>query len=192
MIKPGKTIVYIGPGWCIPGHQNGPKLQENFKYICIETPNNNLWNSVGQGFYDRFPIPLKNRVQLIRARGENTGLEDNSVDEVHLYNILGDVRIKNREKIFIEAIRITKLAGNIYVGEILTPYPIESLIKTGNEYGLTSKILINGTTSGIKEEDKETFYSLIGDYYRPSEGDLENTISSESFLIKFLKPKRQR
>ena len=36
MIEKGKTIVYIGTGWCIPGNKKGKELKKDFRYICIE------------------------------------------------------------------------------------------------------------------------------------------------------------
>lgn len=183
-----KKIVYFGPGWCIPGHKNGPAIKDTSEYICIETPKNNLWSSIGQSFYDRLPEDIKKKVRLLRVSGKKTGLDYGFADETHLYNILGDRDIIDSLQILYEAIRITRTGGYLFVGEILSPYPISSLIKIAGTRGLSPNILINGSETDITEEDKETIYTLIGEYYRATDNSPHNNpINKNSYLVRFKK-----
>lgn len=182
-----KTAVYLGSGLCIPGHKNGPKMNEFTRYICIDTPKTNFWSAVGQSVYDRLPGSVKKRVQLRRLCAKDTGIKEGSIDEVHLHNVLGDRNILEGEKIFLEALRITLGGGHIYVGEILSPYPLDLLLEMGRKRGLDAEIMINGGVSNIGEEEKETFYKIIGEYYRPSDQDGSDMIHQDSYLVKLIK-----
>jgi hypothetical protein len=187
MGKVEKTAVYLGSGLCIPGHKNGPALKEFTRYICIDTPKTNFWSATGQSVYDRLPGSVKKRVQLLRVSAKDTGIKEGSIDEVHLHNILGDRNILEGEKIFFEALRITRGGGLIYVGEILSPYPLDLLLEMGRKSGLDVETMINGGVSYIGVEEKETFYRIIGEYYRVSDQDKHETIHHDSYLVTFKK-----
>ena len=162
-------------------------MNEFTRYICIDTARTNFWSAVGQSIYDRLPGSVKQRVQLRRVCAKDTGISEGSIDEVHLHNVLGDRNIMEGEKIFFEALRITRGGGFIYVGEILSPYPLDLLLELGRKRGLDVETMINGGVSNIGEEEKETFYRIIGEYYRLSDQDKRETIHHDSYLVKFTK-----
>jgi hypothetical protein len=156
-------VVHIGCLNMLPGSPQGPAVSENTKYTCFEHPD--LLNEIDKRHideeYKKIPEELRARVSVEFRNAENTGLLSDSIDEVHMYNVLGYGSTKNKEEIINEAHRILKPLKQLYVGETIPPpYPFEDLLIMCRR-----KFSVNVLSPDLKqhgsEDEIKRFYELI-------------------------------
>ncbi|MCF7871982.1 hypothetical protein K9L97_03015 [Candidatus Woesearchaeota archaeon] len=124
-----KKILYVGCGFSIPGHHQGPKFNENNRYFCADIKS---WQSqTGRCYYKNLPLEIKKHSHLIWSDGKKLSIKSNSMNEVHAHNVLGDPNISSKRKyLFLdEMLRVLNNTGTIFIGETVTPqvYPLNIL-----------------------------------------------------------------
>jgi len=174
-----KEVVHIGCFSHMPGNNSGPKIEPGTHYTCFELIDH--FKEFIDKTYDELPQLAKDQVTLIFSHpsnnyrnGRSTGLESDSIDEVHMYNVLGDPKIENLDDFFVESRRILKLGKSFYIGETNTPYSFENLILRVRKHQFALKVLVPHINEYVSGEEMKRFHEIF----------LENT-SSEKYSKNF-------
>jgi len=154
-----QKVVYIGCFNQIPGARNGPKLKEDTQYICYELIDR--FRDYIEMEYDTIPEIQKKQVELKFSNARHTRLKDETIDEVHMYNILGDPNINDIDEFLIESRRILKSEKSLYVGETNTPYAIENLINMTRKNKFSIHIIV--PQPQITEKELARFYEIMAE-----------------------------
>lgn len=88
----------------------------NARFVGIDIREENLARAKAE-------TPQHNRISFLRARAEALPLEDGSVQEMILKNVLGDpdIAVETKHAALIEAARVVKKGGTLRVVETFTP-----------------------------------------------------------------------
>lgn len=188
-----RTVVYVGPNLLIPGDRSGPPLQPDTRYICFEKPNylegpgltdldrdaiNNLANpfarpaatyihkgdAPAKQVHESLPEEIRRLVDLRFVSARATGLEPDSVDEVHIYNVLSDSSVGLPIHFFLEAFRILRKGGSLYTGETLSPenFPLREALRMPGVEPDNSTVLFGPLEGTITPDEMELVERLTG------------------------------
>lgn len=148
-----KTVVHLGSGYSIPGHREGPVLQPHTNYFCVD-PCQDWFGATGKCYYKALPDKIKKHVKLIFRDGRNTPFSSESIDEVHMYNVLSYREVKDKQGLLDEAMRILKDSGSFFVGELITPeeHPLSVLRNRMSDYD-QELLFLNGSPSPLSVDE---------------------------------------
>jgi ubiquinone/menaquinone biosynthesis C-methylase UbiE len=154
-----KKVVHIGCFLDIPGGKSGPKVEPGVEYLCFEI-GDRFKEAIVQE-YEQISPTYKEQVKLIFQSARNTNLPESSIDEIHMYNVLGDPKVTKSEELLTEANRILKPQKAIYIGETITPYAIEDLIIMSRKTNFSMELIVPHPTEHLTEQEIKRFHEII-------------------------------
>ncbi len=122
-----KKIAYFGVGDKIPGTRRGPKLRKNCVYHCVDLPDSD-WFQEGLQKHISLDKSTKSRVNIEQKNVRDLTWAKESIDEIHICNVMGDPEAKNLNALIEKSIYVLKNEGFIFIEESYTPYPPSQLI----------------------------------------------------------------
>lgn len=147
-----KRVVHFGTGRLIAGTPLGKPVEFNEIHYSLD---------IDPLVHEQYKTYLKQkrikRGSVFRlGSAEETGLRGNSVDEIHMHNLLCSKPFteKERRNIFAEAKRILKPGAPIIIGHTNTPgvFPKERLGEEARKHGFDMEMLVEDLRNQVQEK----------------------------------------
>ena len=135
-----KLVVHVGPNYLLPGTRHGIRVKEDEVHLCYE-PDKSNWHFLKR----KNP---KARVGISGKAFEKSSLAKESVDEIHIHNVLCDPEVFFKKQILQKAAVALKPGGRIWVGHTRTPdnFSFDQFKATARKFGLNAKIVVMDET----------------------------------------------
>lgn len=176
-----RRVVHFGPEMRLPGTGYGRKIKPGEVHYCIDVRPG--FASEAKSDAEAARLLKRRKMRLAEKSAEETGLRSGSVDEVHIHNLLNvpcmrharhveepcEAKVRSAERLLVEAGRIIRKDGCVFVGATNTPYffPREALEKAAERLGLKPACIVADQSRETIRQDIPILSEHVGRVVEP-------------------------